>query len=106
MQLSLYLQATDALERAEQLSDLWEDYRSRLQGGSRAYLVVDLLFANPILTVRHVMNSLGVSQPGATNLLRRLGTEGIVKELGRGPGVRHRWVCYDVLKVLDPESGS
>jgi Fic family protein len=100
------VQAVDAVERAEQLSDLREDYRSRLQGGGRAHLVVDLLFSNPILTVRHVMNSLEVSQPGAANLLRKLAAQGIVQEVGTGPGVRHRWVCHDVLKVLDPESGS
>jgi cell filamentation protein, protein adenylyltransferase len=99
------VQANDAVERAEQLSDLREDYRARLRGGGRAHLVVDLLFANPILTVRHVVGSLDVSQPGASNLLRRLGAEGIVQEIGTGPGVRHRWVCRDVLKVLDPESG-
>jgi hypothetical protein len=34
--------------------------------------VVDLLFASPILTVRYVQERLGLSQPGATNLLRRL----------------------------------
>ena len=100
------VQATDAVERAEQLSDLREDYRSRLHGTSRAHMVVDLLFANPILTVRYVQDSLHVSQPGATNLLRRLGAVGIVEEIGTGPGVRHRWICRDVLKVLDPESGS
>jgi Fic family protein len=100
------VQAVDAVERAEQLSDLREDYRSRLRGGGRAHLVVDLLFSNPILTVRHVMNSLEVSQPGAANLLRKLAAQGIVQEVGTGPGVRHRWVCHDVLKVLDPESGS
>jgi Fic family protein len=99
------VQATDAVERAEQVSDLREDYRSRLRGGGRTHLVVDLLFANPILTVRHVMNSLSVSQPGAANLLRKLGAQDIVQEIGTGPGVRHRWVCHDVLKVLDPESG-
>jgi hypothetical protein len=78
---------------------------SRLTTASPRRLVVDLLFANPIVTVRHVMGSLDVSQPGASNLLRRLGAEGIVQEVGTGPGVRHRWVCRDVLKVLDPESG-
>ena len=97
------VQATDAVERAEQLSDLRESYRIRLRGGSRAHEVVDLLFANPILTVRHVQEQLGVSQPGATNLLRRLANEEIVQEVGSGSGVRHRWFGLEVLKVLDPE---
>jgi Fic family protein len=100
------VQATDAVERAEQLSDLRENFRARLRGGGRAHLVVDMLFANPILTVRYVQERLGISQPGATNLLRRLGAAGIADEVGTGPGVRHRWFCRDVLKVLDPESGN
>jgi Fic family protein len=98
------VQATDAVERAEQLSDLRETYRSRLRGGSRAHEVVDLLFANPVLTVRHVQEQLGVSQPGATNLLRRLANEEILEEVGSGSGVRHRWFGLEVLKVLDPET--
>src|ERR1700683_373112 len=98
------VQAADAVERDEQLSDLRETYRLRLRGGSRAHEVVDLLFANPILTVRPVQEKLGVSQPGATNLLRRVADEDIVHEVGTGSGVRHRWFGLDVLKVLDPES--
>lgn len=98
------VQATDAVERAEQLSDLREDYRTRLRGGSRAHEVVDLLLANPILTVRYVQDSLDISQPGAANLLRRLANENILEEVGSGPGVRHRWYGVEVLKVLDPEA--
>jgi hypothetical protein len=45
---------------------------------------------------------LGVSQPGATNLLRLLGEHGIVREIGLASGVRHRWISDGVLKVLDP----
>jgi Fic family protein len=98
------VQATDAVERAEQLSDLREDFRSRLQGGGRAHLAVDLLFANPILTVRHVQDQLHISQPGASNILRRLSAAGIVEEHGSGPGVRHRFVASKVLDVLDPQN--
>ena len=78
------VQATDAVDRAEQLSDLRESYRSRLRGGSRAHEVVDLLFANPILTVRYVQGRLGLSQPGASNLLRLGEYEDIVQEVGTG----------------------
>jgi DNA-binding Lrp family transcriptional regulator len=67
---------------------------------------VDLLFANPILTVRYVQQQLGLSQPGANNLLRRLTEQGIVQEVGTGPGVRHRWFSDDILKVLDPDRQS
>jgi cell filamentation protein, protein adenylyltransferase len=101
------VQAIDAVDRAEQLSDLRETYRARLRGRwGRAPEVVDLLLANPILTVRYVQNKLGVSQPGATNILRRLSEQAILREEGIGTGVRRRWFCDDVLKVLDPERGS
>lgn len=67
---------------------------------------MDLLFANPVITVRHVQNHLKMSQPGAANLLRLLTGYGILKETGSGPGTRHRWFCEGVLEVLDPEQGS
>lgn len=96
-------QATDAVSRAESLSDLREKYRLLLQGNrSRAIEVADLLFANPIMTVRAVQTGLSVSQPGATNLLRTLTAEGIVREVGEGPGTRHRWFADEILHVLDP----
>ena len=101
------VQAADAVDRAERLSDLREDYRARLRGSwGRAPEVIDLLFANPILTVRYVQTQLSVSQPGAMNLLRRLTERGIVREEGSGSGVRHRWFGDGVLEVLDPEQGS
>jgi hypothetical protein len=65
--------------------------------------VIGLLFASPILTVRYVQDQLGVSQPGATNLLRRLTANGTLREQGRGAGVRHRWFSDEILSVLDPE---
>lgn len=98
------VQANDAVARAEVLADLREQYRITLKGNrSRATEVVDLLFGNPIMTVRHVQSQLGVSQPGAANLLRVLTQYGIVREVGIGPGVRHRWFADGVLQVLDPE---
>lgn len=100
------VQAADAVNRAEQLSDLREKYRALLRGTSgRAPEVIDLLFASPILTVRYVQGQLGISQPGATNLLRRLAAHGILREQGSGTGVRHRWFSDEVLGVLDPEPG-
>ena len=96
-------QATDAVSRADELADLREKYRLALQGSrSRAIEVADLLFANPIMTVKAVQKRLDVSQPGATNLLRTLTAEGIVREVGEGPGTRHRWFADDILRVLDP----
>ena len=96
-------QAADAVHRAEMLADLRENYRLALQGTrSRAIEVADLLFAQPVMTVREVQTRLRVSQPGATNLLRSLTSLGIVREFGSGP-VRHRWYAEEILEVLDPQ---
>lgn len=101
------VQAADALDRAERLADLRETYRSRLHGtGGRAPEAIDLLFASPVLTVRYVQEQLGLSQPGANNLLRRLTAHGILRQQGSGGGVRHRWFCDGILAVLDSERGS
>lgn len=100
------VQAGDAVARAEELSDLREGYRNRLRGNrSRAGEVVDLLFASPVLTVRYVQAQLGLSQPGATNLLRLLGDLDVLREVGAGSGTRHRWFADEVLAVLDPQQG-
>jgi Fic family protein len=98
------VQAADAVERAEFLADLRERYRLKLTGNrSRAAEVVDQMFASPVTTVRHVQETLSVSQPGAANLLRTLTDLGIVREVGIGPGVRHRWYADEILRVLDPD---
>lgn len=98
------VQAVDAVYRAELLADLREDYRKRLVGNrSRAAEVVDLLFANPIITVRHVQEHLAISQPGAMNQLRTLRDVGILRQVGSTTGTRHRWFADGVLRVLDPE---
>ncbi|MFL6136384.1 MAG: Fic family protein [Frankiaceae bacterium] len=97
-------QATDAVDRAEKLADLRERYRARLRGTrSRAPEVVDLLLERPVVTVKYVQQKLGVSQPGATNLLRALAQHKIVHEVGVGPGVLHRWFSDEILEVLDPQ---
>lgn len=55
-------QAVDAVTRAEDLVDLREEFRSRLRGKrSRATEVIDLLFGNPVMTVRIVVDRLGVT---------------------------------------------
>ena len=96
-------QATDAITRAEELSDLREKYRGELAGSrSRAVELVDLALAQPILTVRYARESLGMTQPGAANLLRQLTGLGILTQVGEGSGRQQRWFAHDVLQILDP----
>ena len=94
-------QAADAVARAEELLDLREAYRSRLRGKrSRATEVVDLLFANPVMTVRIVVNRLGVTPQGAALLLRQLVEAQILDAPDTGPGRRARFPCQPLMRVL------
>lgn len=99
------VQAADAVERAERLADLREQYRlviSRTR--SRAGEVVELLFENPVVTVRYLVDRLSITQQGAANLLTRLHDEGIVRELFRVSGRATRWVAHDIMEVLEGAS--
>ncbi len=94
-------QAADAVTRAEDLLDLREEFRSRLRGKrSRATEVVDLLFGNPVMTVRIVVNRLGVTPQGATLLLRQLVEAKILDQPRTGPGRRTRYTCQALMTVL------
>ena len=92
-------QATDAVERAERLADLREMYRRYLASSrSRASEVVELLMANPFVTVRNVQSELKISQPGALNLLRGIEGRGWLREMGAiGQGGRMVWVAPEIL---------
>lgn len=96
------VQATDAIERAERLADLRERYhRALVPSRSRAVEVVDMIMVNPFVTTRQVQDELGISQPGALNLVRRLERQGWLREIGTfGRGSRTYWVAPDVLTVI------
>jgi len=105
------VQANDAIERAERLGDLREAYRRELASSrSRASEVVELLMANPFVTVRNVQTELGVTQPGALNLLRGIEKRGWLRDMGTiGRGGRTIWVAPEVLSVIadvDEDHGS
>lgn len=96
------VQAQDALARAERLSDLRESYRASV-ASSRARLgeVIDCLFENPFVTANRVRAALGVSHPGALNLIRRLAEMGILTEIAPIPGRSKRWVAHEIYEVID-----
>jgi Fic family protein len=97
------VQASDAIERSEQLADIRERYRRELASSrSRAGEVVDLMIENPFVTVRTVQDALHVTQPGALNLVRRLEEKGWLYQLGTiGRGGRTYWVAREVFDVID-----
>ena len=97
-------QANDAVERAETLADLREQFRLRLRGQrSRAIEVVDLVFENPVLTTNRVALQLDTTVQSALNHVRKLEDLGIVSEVGGIAGRSKRWLAIDVFRALDPD---
>jgi Fic family protein len=96
-------QADDAVQRAEELFDLREKYRTELAGSrSRATEVVDLLFENPFMTATLVSQRLEITAQGARNLMRGLEKKGWLEPLGNfGPGGRTIWVALEIFGIIN-----
>jgi Fic family protein len=77
-------QSTDAAQRCTKLLHLWQEYRARMQDVHAPALslkLVDHLFTQPLMTVRHAQDLLGgVTYATAKNNLDKLAAAGIVKE--------------------------
>ncbi len=108
--LSMFLdavstQATDAVGRAEQLTDLREQYRVLVQDTTRgsANQLVELAFEQPVLTSRIVEKRLGITRPSSLAALRVLADLGILTEAADGPRGQLRWRANEVLEVLTAE---
>jgi Fic family protein len=99
------IQATDAVARAERLTDLREQYRTTVQAATRgvANQVAELALEQPVLTSRVVETRLDVSRPAALKALRQLADLGILIEAAGGPRGQFRWRAHDVLAVLTDE---
>jgi hypothetical protein len=95
-------QASDAVARAERLTDLQQTCRTELTGDrSNAIHLVDLLLANPVVTTSRASRELGVTGAGALNLIRRLEGKGWLRETKvSGRGGRITWIAADIMGVL------
>jgi Fic family protein len=95
-------QATDAISRTEQLSDLRETYRRELarRTRSRAPEVVELLFQNPVTTIAYVAERLGITWQGARNLIQQLEDLEIIVETRAAARGKRRWLASGILSVL------
>jgi Fic family protein len=96
-------QADDASARAEKLVDLREEYfKEALQTRGRLPGLVNLMFANPYLTVTRVERALGLTNQGARNLLRDAERRGWLREIGAyGRGGRTFWLAPRVFDVIE-----
>jgi Fic family protein len=99
------VQATDAVNRAERLTDLREEYRSRVRAATRgiANQVVELAIERPVLNARIVQQRLEVTRPPALAALRQLADLGILVEVPEGPRGQLRWRAHEVLAALTDE---
>lgn len=100
--IGVALQAKDAVDRAERLTDLQAQWREQFTG-DRSYAphVIDLLFATPFVTTERVMRALSITNAGANNVLRKLERAGVLAEAHvGGRGGRITWVAPAILDVL------
>ena len=98
-------QANDAVVRAERLVDLREQYRARVVEATRSQAValVDIFFAQPILTARLVEATVRVRRPTALRMLDQLVEIGILDEMEPGPRKQRRFLASEVMTLLDEE---
>jgi Fic family protein len=95
-------QSEDALSRAERILALLEIWRLEAAAlPSRAPLqVLDLLAANPYLTVKGASEKLGVAFTTARRAVEKLEKQGVLTQVGEGK--RDRVFCAKpLLKILD-----
>lgn len=96
------VQAEESIAQVEHLHDLRESYRAQAAGSrSRIVEVVDLLFANPIITTRRVATALDITVQGATRLIHQLEARRWLRDMGAsGRGGRRYWVADDILTAV------
>jgi len=105
------VQATESGTRIRSLVEIRERYRAELLGDRSALPnLVDVIFKSPVITSQAIQRELHVSQPTASNLLRRAQERGWVRSAGRwGRGGKERWIATEVWSAvagpLDIEAG-
>lgn len=96
-------QARDAVVRAGRLQNLRERYREQFQtarAAARLLQVVDLLFAQPVLTVRQVGAALGVDFSSAQRYVNRLEDVGLLQEI-TGQARNRVYRADEVLRAIE-----
>jgi Fic family protein len=97
------VQSHDAVQRIQRLQDLRERYRQRVQAtraAARMLQVVDLLFANPLITVSTVQSALKVQFPVAQRYVDQLVMAKVLREItGRARNRVYR--AEEILRVID-----
>jgi Fic family protein len=95
-------QANDGVFRARRLLDLRERYRTEVLGSrNRSNEIVEMLFANPVVTSANVKDHLNVSNQGALNLIRSLEKRNWLVQIANvGRGGAGLWVAAEIMDAM------
>lgn len=94
-----------AMRQAHDLMQLRESLRARVRRKPQALALVDELFRNPYVTAAGAARALDTSHPTATNAIRVLVTEGVLREVtGRAWG--RLYVADPILRIIDPPASA
>jgi Fic family protein len=92
--------AESACRQARLLLGLRDRYRERLRGKAKALALLDVLLANPYITVPRAAEELGVSYPTARTAVLALAQAGLLAVLGEGAW-RRVYVARPILEILE-----
>jgi Fic family protein len=96
-------QAADAAIRCDRLLHLWQKYRATIQDTNAPAIslrLVDHLFTQPIITIRHAEQVLKVTFKTAQKNLEKLASAGIVKEERTRQNTRY-YIANKILQLTD-----
>jgi Fic family protein len=93
-------QSEDALSRARRINEQLGAWRNAVAGSRVALLVIELLAANPFLTVRNAQRDLKTAYNTAARAIAALEKLGVVRQVGEGK--RDRVYCAQaILDILE-----
>jgi Fic family protein len=104
----IIVQSHDAIDRANQLLRLWQDYRTKIQkthGSNLVLQLVDQLFYSPGISAPATARKLGVSEGGVQLAIKKLVKEGILSET---TGKKRYRVYYatGIIEIMKAEQSS
>jgi cell filamentation protein, protein adenylyltransferase len=90
-----------AMHQAHELMQLREELRARVRQKPQALALLDELFRNPYVTISGAARALDTTAPTASNAVRTLEAEGVLREVtGRSWG--RLYVADPILRIIDP----
>lgn len=96
-------QANDAVTRSRALVDIRESYlQEAIQTRSSLPALVELIVRTPVVTVKSVQATTGLTNQGSRTLIRSAESRGWLQSIGtRGKGGREFWIAPRVLDVME-----